>query len=99
MLRALAAFLAGATGMRWREFLIFNAAGGVVWSARMDLGAYYFGRKSTEAVAVPVSDRNWIRNPLGPWCILALLLMRRHEHELSARAEQAFPGPLRGPKK
>ena len=32
VLRAWAAFLAGINHMRWRKFLIYNAAGGIVWA-------------------------------------------------------------------
>jgi membrane protein DedA with SNARE-associated domain len=96
VLRAVSAFLAGATGMRWPEFLIYNAAGGVVWSALYGMSAYYFGRKIIDAAA-PAAVGIGL---LAFGCILAgIFLMRKHEHELSARAEQAFPGPLRPPKR
>lgn len=40
--RSLAALFAGAYRMGWLRFTIFNAAGGIVWSAVFGFGAYYF---------------------------------------------------------
>ncbi|MGA7385467.1 MAG: DedA family protein [Methylocella sp.] len=42
-LRVLAALLAGANKYRWRPFLIFNAAGGIVWALVFGIGAFVFG--------------------------------------------------------
>jgi membrane protein DedA with SNARE-associated domain len=42
-LRIFAAVLAGANNYAWRPFLIYNAAGGVVWASLVGLGAYTFG--------------------------------------------------------
>ena len=44
VLRTYAAFLAGTNRMRWRRFLVFNAAGGIVWAA-----IYTFGRPTPPA--------------------------------------------------
>jgi len=41
VLRTYAAFLAGVTRMRYREFLLFNASGGILWAAAYSFGAYY----------------------------------------------------------
>jgi membrane protein DedA with SNARE-associated domain len=43
-LRVWAAWLAGASGMRWRTFLLFNAAGGISWAISVGLAAYFGGR-------------------------------------------------------
>ena len=43
LLRALAALLAGANGLSPLRFLIFNAAGGVVWATVFGLGGYLLG--------------------------------------------------------
>jgi membrane protein DedA with SNARE-associated domain len=43
ILRTYAAFLAGTMKMAWRRFLLFNAAGGIVWALVFGLGFYYFG--------------------------------------------------------
>jgi membrane protein DedA with SNARE-associated domain len=42
-LRVLAALLAGVNQYRWPQFLFFNAAGGIVWSLVVGIGAYVFG--------------------------------------------------------
>ncbi|MBX5450499.1 DedA family protein [Thermogemmatispora sp.] len=44
VLRAWAAFLAGVNRMRWRTFLIYNAAGGIVWATVFGLLGYFAGR-------------------------------------------------------
>jgi len=42
-LRVFAAVLAGASGMRWRIFLIYNVAGAIVWSLVITTLGYLFG--------------------------------------------------------
>jgi membrane protein DedA with SNARE-associated domain len=44
ILRAWSAFLAGINHMRWRTFLIYNAAGGIVWAIFYGLLGYFAGR-------------------------------------------------------
>src|ERR1700736_3811096 len=43
ILRAYAAFLAGTNRMPWWRFLVFNAAGGIVWATVFGTGAYVLG--------------------------------------------------------
>lgn len=43
VLRAWAAFLAGTNRMPWPKFLLFNAAGGIVWSTAYGLLGYFLG--------------------------------------------------------
>ena len=43
ILRTYAAFFAGTTRMPWRRFLIYNAAGGVLWAALYTFAAYGLG--------------------------------------------------------
>lgn len=52
LLRAVAAMLAGANGMKWGRFFIFNAAGAVCWSAFFGFGAYELGSKASESASV-----------------------------------------------
>jgi membrane protein DedA with SNARE-associated domain len=91
LLRALASFLAGVNRMSWPRFFVFNAAGGIVWSAVYGGGAYLFGHR--------------VKHLLGPVGLVvgavALVLvavgfvfLRRHEEQLAAAAERALPGPL-----
>lgn len=44
ILRAWAAFLAGVNHMPWRAFLLYNAAGGILWATIVGLVGYYAGR-------------------------------------------------------
>jgi membrane protein DedA with SNARE-associated domain len=43
VLRAWSAFLAGVNHMHWRTFLIYNAAGGIVWAIIYGFLGYYAG--------------------------------------------------------
>ena len=94
VLRALAAFLAGANRMPWPRFLAFNAAGGIVWSTLYGLGAYYLGQQ-IKGVIGPVG---MVLLAVAVVLVVAgLILLRRHEKRLEAEAERALPGPLRPP--
>lgn len=44
LLRTWAAFLAGVNRMRWRTFLFYNAAGGIVWAIIYGVIGYFVGR-------------------------------------------------------
>ncbi len=50
-LRITAAWLAGISHMPWRRFVIFNAAGGILWSTTIGIVAYEFGRAAVNAVS------------------------------------------------
>ena len=91
ILRTYAAFLAGTNRMHWRTFLVFNAAGGIVWSAIYTFAAYAVG--------------NTLRNVSGTLniilgvvaavvIIITILVIRSHASRLAAAAEAAYPGPL-----
>jgi membrane protein DedA with SNARE-associated domain len=49
VLRTYAAFFAGMARMRWSRFMIFNAAGGIVWACTMGFGAFGLGSAATSA--------------------------------------------------
>lgn len=91
-LRILAALLAGLNRMDRRRFLLANAAGGILWASVIGFGTYAFGKVVLR-----------IAGPLGVVLVIAsvaliiaaLRFARAHEAELQARAERAFPGPLR----
>lgn len=91
LLRALAAFLAGANLMPWPRFLVFNLAGGVVWATIYGGGGYLFGA-SIERFAGPVGIM------LASAAILALIaglaFVRRNEEKLLQRADRALREPL-----
>jgi membrane protein DedA with SNARE-associated domain len=94
VLRTLAAFLAGANGMRWPRFLAFNAAGGLVWATIFGLGAYSFG-ELIDRFAEPIGILLLALAVTG--AAISFVVVRRHERTLIARAERAIPGPLHVP--
>jgi membrane protein DedA with SNARE-associated domain len=49
-LRVWASWLAGATRMRWRSFLSWNALGGIAWATAVGLLSYYLGKAAGDAV-------------------------------------------------
>jgi membrane protein DedA with SNARE-associated domain len=49
-LRTWAAWLAGATRMHWRSFLVWNALGGICWATIVGLIAYYLGQSAKNAL-------------------------------------------------
>jgi membrane protein DedA with SNARE-associated domain len=50
-LRVTGAWMAGITRMEWWRFLLWNAAGGVVWAVGVGLLAYYAGKAAADALA------------------------------------------------
>ena len=50
-LRVTAAWIAGMSRMPWWRFLLWNAAGGIVWAVAVGLIAYYAGRAVADAVS------------------------------------------------
>jgi membrane protein DedA with SNARE-associated domain len=91
VLRTYAAFLAGTLKMRWRRFLPFNAAGGVIWAAiytflPYEVGSAINGVSHSVAIAL---------GALAVVVIIAsILLVRRKSAQLASAAEAAYPGPL-----
>ena len=93
VLRTYAALLAGTNRMPWRRFLVFNAAGGVVWATLYGLGAYYLGHE-IERVGRPVGIGLAVVALIV--VVAAVIFVRRSESRLEKGAERAFPGPLEG---
>lgn len=92
VLRALAAFLAGANEMAWGRFLIFNAAGGIAWASLYGFGAYALGH-SMYRLKGPLGIG--IGLAVGVAVIAGIALLYRNEQRLTDEAERMFPGPLR----
>jgi membrane protein DedA with SNARE-associated domain len=91
VLRALAAFLAGANRMPWSRFFVFNVAGGFVWAGLFGVGAYTLGHRIHQ-LAGPVG---WTAVVLAlAFCVWLFLFVKRNEARLEAEAERAIPGPL-----
>ena len=91
VLRTYAAFLAGTNRMHYRRFLVFNAAGGILWSAIYTFAAYLLGttlQKNSGTI-------NLVLGVVAAVVILTVILfVRRQLKRLEARAEAAYPGPL-----
>jgi len=50
VLRITAAWMAGISRMPWWRFLVFNAAGGILWATLVGLVAYYSGKAAAHAI-------------------------------------------------
>jgi membrane protein DedA with SNARE-associated domain len=93
-LRITAAWLAGVNRMPWRDFLFWNATGGVVWAAVIGILAYSFGHAAESAIktAGAVGLVAAVVVALAAWVIVR----RRHrrpivdEGALVAEAEDAL---------
>jgi len=91
VLRSIAGILAGANRMPWRDFLLANIVGALVWASFFGFAAYWLGTE-VEQFAKPVV--------IGIGVIVVILILagivfvRRHEAQLIAEAERALPGPL-----
>ena len=93
ILRAYAAFLAGTARMPWRRFLLYNAAGGIVWASLYGTGAYLLGRAIdvvSRELAIVFIAAGVIAIIAGAWVV------RVNEKRLEEVAEKTFPGPLPG---
>jgi membrane protein DedA with SNARE-associated domain len=49
-LRVWASWLAGATHMHWRSFVLWNALGGMTWATAVGLIAYFLGHSAGNAI-------------------------------------------------
>lgn len=91
ILRTWAAFLAGANHMEWRRFLVFNAAGGIVWATLYGVVYYVFGatlQKLSTSIDVTIGVA-------GAALLVAFVVWtRRKEAELQKRAEREIEGSV-----
>lgn len=91
VLRTYAAFLAGTNRMRWKKFLPYNAAGGIIWAAIYTFTSYSVGNVINRA-SKPIDVG------LGILAVVAItitvMVIRRQADRLSVKAEAAYPGPL-----
>jgi len=88
VLRTYAAFLAGLNTMRWRRFTVFNAAGGLLWSALYAFGAFSLGTAATrvgQAITLVGLALSAVLTAAG------ILLARRWMRRLELRALAAYP--------
>jgi membrane protein DedA with SNARE-associated domain len=91
VLRTYAAFLAGTNRMHWRRFLIFNAAGGIIWAAIFSFVSYVAG----DALRRESGTINLVLGIVAAVVIvIVLLVIRRQSGKLAEKAEAAYPGSL-----
>ena len=95
VLRIFAAFLAGVNRMHWRLFLIFNAAGGIIWSTIYGVAAFLLGKQLLQ-----LSGRvDLVLAIVGVAVIITVIvLLRRNEARLQGEADRAIPGRLKAPR-
>src|SRR2546429_798706 len=95
VLRIFAAFLAGVNRMHWRQFLIFNAAGGIVWATIYGTAAYLLGQQ-----LLRLSGRvDLVLAIVGVSVIIAVIVfLRQNDARLQREADKAMPGPLEAPR-
>ncbi|MBX5456928.1 MAG: DedA family protein [Thermogemmatispora sp.] len=100
VLRAWAAFLAGVNRMRWRTFLVYNAAGGIVWATVFGLLGYFAGRvfhdnfAAVEHLARTISWTGALL--LVVVGLVALLLYRLRRTRLARQRQPALAQPRQG---
>jgi membrane protein DedA with SNARE-associated domain len=88
VLRIFAAFLAGVNHMHWRRFLIFNAAGGIIWSTIYGVAAYLFGQQLVRLSG----EVDLALAVIGIVIIIgAIVFLRRNEARLQREADAALP--------
>jgi membrane protein DedA with SNARE-associated domain len=95
VLRIFAAFLAGVNRMHWRRFLIFNAAGGIIWSTIYGVAAFLLGKQLLQLsgrvdLAIAVVGVAVI--------VVVIVFLRRNEARLQREADTALPGRLKAPR-
>ncbi len=87
VLRTFAALLAGANGMAWPRFLLWNALGGVAWTCLYGLGAYVLGdalRRITGPIGI-------VLGVLGAAALIAaIVVLKRNERRLTVEATAAM---------
>jgi len=95
VLRIFAAFLAGVNHMHWRLFLIFNAAGGIIWSTIYGIAAFLLGQQLLQ-----LSGRvDFVLAVVGVAVIIVVIVfLRRNEARLQREADRAMLGPLKAPR-
>src|ERR1700737_2504345 len=95
VLRIFAAFLAGVNRMHWRRFLIFNAAGGLVWPPLFGVAAYLLGQQLLR-LSGPVDAALAVGG--GVVVIAVIVFLRRNEARLQREADEAMPGRVETPR-
>ena len=91
ILRTWAAFLAGTNQMPWGRFLVFNAAGGIVWATLYGVVYYAFGG-ALESLSTTIDV---VLGVAGTMILVAFFVWtKRKEDELEKRAEREVAGSV-----
>ena len=91
ILRTYAAFLAGTNQMAWGRFLVFNAAGAVVWATAFGVAYYVFG-SALQKLSTTIDITLGVA---GAVVLVAFLVWsKRKEEELLERAEREVAGSV-----
>jgi len=91
VLRTWAAFLAGTNKMAWPRFLLFNAAGAIVWATLFGVVYYVFG-SAVQRLSTTIDIAFGV---VGAALVIAFIVWtKRKEDELLARAEREIGGSL-----
>jgi len=92
-LRVWASWLAGATRMHWRSFVLWNALGGMLWATAIGLLAYYLGHSASNAVqAFGIYGLVAVALAIG-----STLFMHHRHRKRTRRADGPPPGLGDGP--
>jgi membrane protein DedA with SNARE-associated domain len=94
VLRTFAGVFAGANVMPWRNFLVANIFGSLLWALLYGYAAYELGREF-ERLEGPIVIILLLITVVG--FIVGGVFVKRHEAQLTAKAERAMPGPLKWP--
>ena len=81
-LRITASWMAGVSGMRWRVFLPYNAAGGIGWAASIGLLAFVLGHSAEKIVHAVGLGGLVVAVVVGAAIWLVLRRRRRHAEDL-----------------
>ncbi len=87
-LRVWASWLAGATQMHWRSFVVWNALGGISWATAIGLLAYFLGSSAGNAIEA-FGIYGLAAAVLA--IVSALVLHRRARHRVEQDEEQEHP--------
>ena len=91
ILRTYAAFLAGTNQMAWGRFLVFNAAGAVVWATAFGVAYYVFG-SALQKLSTTIDITLGVAGVVG--LVAFLVWSKRKEDELLERAEREVRGSV-----
>ena len=93
ILRTWSAFLAGVNHMRWRTFLIYNAAGGIVWAIVYGCFGFFAGRifqNNFALVEQIASTTGWIGAGAIAVVILTFFIVFRIRRSRRLRVESSI---------